>query len=206
MGSKKSLSSLISRRDPDEDEYDAATREMHEGSDRVAGILGCALVENALLAALASNLANVFDDSALFVDQNAPFSTFKQRIIAGQALGLYTSAAAKDMDIIRDIRNQFAHALLSINFLNTHIAKACDGLRLHEPRPEQTLEGREISPTRWRFESACWGLSYNLLRVAVRGQRNQVERSKLAGVALGHLKTSGFEGRPDDLLSNGVTT
>lgn len=202
MASKKSLSSLLSRHDPDDDEYDDAVREMHEGSDRVAGILGCALVENALQAAVEASLVDVFSVPALFADQNAPFNSFKQRILAGRAMGLFTAPAANDMDIIRDVRNQFAHALLSLSFENEHLQKARNGLRLYEPRPEQRLEGREVSPTRWRFESACWGLSYNLLNVAVKSQRATLQRAEADRAVLGNLVSGGLQGRPDDLLGN----
>jgi hypothetical protein len=157
----KSLAHL-SRQRPREDEIKRTVMELHAGSDRVAAIMGSALVEDSLISAIGSVLHDDSNKAALFYDQGAPFGTFKARIIAAHALGLFDSDMARDLDIIRDIRNQFAHALLSLSFENEDIAAACDRITYYEPA--DATDNREISAQRLRFETACWTFSMHLLR------------------------------------------
>ena len=169
-GRKKSLSHHLSRREPDDNELEAAVKEFTGGSDRVAAIMASALVEHHLMSAIRTALVDSFDDNALFHDQGAPFGTFKARIVAGRALGLYDKHMAEDLDTIRDIRNQFAHALLSIDFENQHLADRCMSLREHYidrdgvPVKLTTPRVREISAPRERYEHVCWSLAILLIR------------------------------------------
>lgn len=169
MGRKKSLSHHLSRRELDDAELNVAIDEFQDGSDRVAAIMGAALVESHLMDAIRTSLVDAFDMNALFHDQGAPFGTFKARIVAGRALGLYDERVAADLDIIRDIRNQFAHALLSLSFENPHIAGRCSGLGDHPvfyfdgtPINCSNAHGRNVSETRLRYEKLCWQLSLRL--------------------------------------------
>jgi hypothetical protein len=163
MTKSKSLSAHISRRDPNEEEFDAAIEEFHNGTDRVAGIMGAALVENNLIKAIKSALEDSEDLGALFHEESAPFGTFKARTVAGKALGLFGKEVADDLDLIRDIRNQFAHALLSLTFENEHIRRRCAKLTEYK---FGGLGERDISDERMRFEMACWAISLKLLKKA----------------------------------------
>lgn len=170
-GRKKSLSHHLSRREPDDTELDEAMKEFIDGTDRVAAIMGAALVENNLMGSIRYALVDAFNDNVLFHDQGAPFGTFKARIVAGRALGLYGEQVAADLDIVRDIRNQFAHALLSINFENEHLVTRCKDFGEHNvtddddsPLDFDWKPDREISETRLRYETMCWKLSIILLQ------------------------------------------
>lgn len=152
MNRKRSLSSHLSRRELESGELVVAGYEILKGSDRVAAIMGGALVETALRRAIKASLQDPDDESALFYDQGAPFGTFHARIVAGKALGLYDAALALDLDLIRDIRNQFAHALLSIDFSNPHIAAACARISDHRQPPQSN---DKLSESRHRYQDAC---------------------------------------------------
>lgn len=157
---KKSLSKHLSRREPDDKEITDALLELHAGSDRVAAIMGAALIETYLVNALEAGLSDASDRAALFHDQGAPFGTFKARIVAGKALGLFGADIAEDLDVIRDIRNQFAHALLSIDFSNAHIVEACE--RMMGGYPEVKGHGHCVGAARGRYEGACLALTLHL--------------------------------------------
>lgn len=182
MGRKKSLSHHLSRRAPDDTELDHAMKEFQEGSDRVAAIMGSALVEHHLMDAIRLSLADAFNDNVLFHDQGAPFGTFKARIVAGRALGLYGEQMANDLDILRDIRNQFAHALLSISFENPHLVGRCKEFSEHKvtdddgaPLDFDGREGRKVSETRLCYETMCWKLSIILLQKSTKLLRRKTE-------------------------------
>jgi hypothetical protein len=159
-GSAISLSSAISRHDPDNEQFDKAVAEFHAGSDRVAAIMGAALIENNLVSAISAALEDSSNRNALFYDQGAPFGTLKAKIVAGRALGLFNDKVTADLDVIREIRNQFAHSLLSIDFEHPLISAACDRLTGHQ---FHTVRDREVSKSRLLFERACWSISMGML-------------------------------------------
>jgi hypothetical protein len=191
---KKSLSGHLSRHDVQGDDFVAAVHEISNGSDRVAAIMGAALLEDGLLHALVAALEDPSDKSALFYDQGAPFGTFRARIIAGKGLGLYGEALAQDMDIVRDIRNQFAHALLSIDFANPHIVERCNEISDHRP-PDLEPPRRGVSAERLRYEDACWEIHKLLL-----DKSNTLLAAKIAKIRHS-LTPSAF-----DALHNAVTS
>jgi hypothetical protein len=160
---KRSLSSHLSRREPDEEEFGDAIAEIFASSDRVAAIMCAALVEFELISAIKCRLEDASDMSALFHSgEGSPFGTFKQKIVAGKAMGIYGKDVASDLDIIRDIRNQFAHALLKIDFDNEHIAASCASLRDYIAW-EETTE-RDVGANRIKFENTCLSIGVGLMR------------------------------------------
>jgi hypothetical protein len=194
---KKSLSRNLSRKELEADDYHATLLEIYGGSDRVAAIMSGALVEDSLAKVISAYLTDSRDQAALFYDQGAPFGTFKARIVAGKAMGLFSASVAEDMDIIRDIRNQFAHALLSIDFLNPHIVAACErmnskvGLGGIAPNP------RPISPARRHYEKVTWDISKQLRRKAVDLLKEHLRRLKLPDEEIASLQSD-----PNDVLGD----
>ena len=177
-----SLSTHISKRELDDSELEAAMKEFQAGSDRVAAIMGAALVESHLMGTIREALKEPFDDKALFHDQGAPFGTLKAKIVAGRALGLYDENIARDLDIIREIRNQFAHALMSFGFDHPMLVEYCkkfsektinDNSGKPLPFDSYTEVGPEISKTRKIFEAECWKLSIIFLQ-----RENEILRIK----------------------------
>lgn len=180
-----SLSAEISRRELDDAELDEAMKEFQAGSDRVAAIMGAALVERHLMETIKTALADAFDDSALFHDQGAPFGTFKARIIAGRALGLFDEKIARDLDLVRDIRNQFAHALMSLNFDNPLLVSRCNQFSVPsvvdeggKPLDFSNSSGNKISATRQQWETMCWKLAIILLQKATSILRERKDKMK----------------------------
>jgi hypothetical protein len=175
MNRKRSLSSKLSRHDPTDDELDASLAEFRSAHDRVAAIMGAALLENTLLGAIKICLDDDSDVGALFHDERAPFGTLMARIVAAKAFKLITPKLAEDLNTIRDIRNQFAHALLSIDFENEHVAAECEKLK-HYPDVEEGPKKRApISAPRKYYENACYTLTIHLLRKGTERQESQIK-------------------------------
>ncbi|WP_140420508.1 hypothetical protein [Novosphingobium sp. B 225] len=129
---------------------------MHMGGDRVSALIGAALVEDALVESIKAFLVYDEPKAALFYDQGAPFGTFSNRIVAARAMGLLTEREQQDLDLIRDLRNQFAHALQPIGFGDEGIQMVCDKLADYE-YPDMP-KGREVSSHRLKYEMACCGI------------------------------------------------
>lgn len=82
-----------------------------------AAILGAVLVEHELEASLRRRIPRITDEIWLtMLDEQGPYSTFSRKITAGRALGLYDDAFKTNLDIVRVIRNTFAHSKRLIDF------------------------------------------------------------------------------------------
>jgi hypothetical protein len=83
--------------------------ELERDSDRAAGIVGAVLVEESLTALLQSRL---WRDEGLIHElfrSSGPLGAFSVKINMGFLMGLYSAAARKELETIKDIRNEFAH-------------------------------------------------------------------------------------------------
>jgi hypothetical protein len=80
-------------------------------SDRGVMILAATMINDALITELGRTMPrlNCKIRGAMF-GNDGPLSTFSKRIICAEAFGLISSDVAKQMDVIRKIRNAAAHA------------------------------------------------------------------------------------------------
>lgn len=91
-------------------------------SDRACVILTVSFMDELLTLCLRSRL--VADHSAtdsLFDGANAPFSTFSSKIDLSFRLGILSNRLAKDLHLIRRIRNDFAHNIEGCDFADTRV-------------------------------------------------------------------------------------
>jgi hypothetical protein len=148
------------------EEYAVAVRAISDETDRGCAIMGCALVEEALTSLLSAALENRDEQHALFRDNSGPFNSMMQRTLAAYALGLCNRKLKDDIDIVRNIRNQFSHALRVIDFSTPEIEREVNKL------PEFILiniAGQNLPPEgspRYRFEAACDWIALTLNRKA----------------------------------------
>lgn len=175
MVSKTSLSAKLSRREPTDEEFDASLAEFQSAHDRIAAIMGAALVENTLVNAIKGCLDDDSDVGQLFYEDKAPFGTFYARIVAAKSFGLVSARLAGDLHVIRNIRNQFAHAVLCLDFKNEHIAAECEKLKRFPDWPE--LRRKRSKPRRY-YQNACYTLTVHLLKAIQK--RLEKERRALA--------------------------
>src|SRR5688572_23015419 len=86
-------------------------------SDRAAAIVAGAMLDDALLTLLRARLVPAVDrERSILEAPNAPLGTFSARIDASFQMGLVSKELARDLHIIRKIRNQFAHEPLDTTF------------------------------------------------------------------------------------------
>jgi hypothetical protein len=100
------------------DEQDALLEAVVTKMPPVAvAILGAILVEHELETSLRKKLPRKDDKTWLdMLDETGPFSTFSRKIMAGHALRIYDKKIQTNLDIVRTIRNAFAHSKRVIDF------------------------------------------------------------------------------------------
>jgi hypothetical protein len=101
----------------------AAADEIDKQTDRGAAIVAATVLDNILENLIAARLIipSPKHKKALF-GQYAPLSSFSAKIELGFALGLYDTERRASLDLIRDVRNKFAHRLEATGFDNPKIA------------------------------------------------------------------------------------
>ena len=100
------------------DQWNKNVNAFHAESDRGAALLSGSFVENHLGIFLKSKIKNSDKADALFEGAGG-LATFSQRIAIAYAFGFIGATERNDLDLIRRIRNHFAHHPLDTSF-KTH--------------------------------------------------------------------------------------
>ena len=113
------------------DDWRSIVHELQEQSDRGVAIVGMALadarIQRALLASFLPRLSKA-KQKDLF--KGGPLGSSSAKIKIAHALGLLGPRSISDLDIIRGIRNDFAHKLEITSFRQEPIADRCGRLNL----------------------------------------------------------------------------
>jgi hypothetical protein len=121
----------------------------HASSDRAAAIVGAVLVEESLTNLLRSRLGrdqNLLDQ--LF-RSSGPLGAFSVKINLGFLMGFYTGDARKELETIKNIRNEFAHRIArSFDFdrikgLANNLTMS-EKIEFHYSIPEGNQEGNQM--------------------------------------------------------------
>ena len=134
-------------------------------SDRGCALVLAANLDNRLRTLLESFFVELSTKklNAVF-EGNGCLATFSSRIKLSYALGLLGEDERHDLDIIRDIRNNFAHDESTITFTSKAVSDRCKSLRLYREMVTDH-SGFEISrnSSRTKFQivsvSLCLSLS-----------------------------------------------
>ena len=103
--------------------------EYQNESDRACAVLGAAYIDVKLDELIRASLT--VPDKALaesLSGKNGPLSSFSSRINLSYALGLITKSERDDLNLIREVRNAFAHQLHGLTFASPKVASWSKGL------------------------------------------------------------------------------
>ncbi|TWR31427.1 DUF4145 domain-containing protein [Mucilaginibacter pallidiroseus] len=100
---------------------------LNEESDRGAVLIAATMIEDLLEKVLHSFLIKGKTADRLLTGFNAPLGTFSAKIAACAAMGLITDNEHEDIEIIRKVRNDFAHTI-HMSFKTQKIVDHCSKL------------------------------------------------------------------------------
>jgi hypothetical protein len=123
----------LSRQPPTDEEANAVIKAFFnlEASPIVIAILGQAAVEHALDIILRTRFPRNDDSTwGRLTDETGPLATFASKITAGYAFKLYDEETRKNLRIVLDIRNVFAHSKRLIEFNNESIKRRLGEIEL----------------------------------------------------------------------------
>lgn len=143
-------------------------KEILHGTDRSIALVGAALVDSALLRVLTIHFVEMDEKhfNAMFFKEGAPLASFSSRIRMGHALGVYDDHLMGILDIIRRVRNAFAHSLRPIDFNHPLVIEECEGLPKAKLKDKLT---HSLKPLAENYVAICANIEGVLLD---HGKRN----------------------------------
>jgi hypothetical protein len=137
-----------------------------EGQPIAAAILGAAIVEQELEALLRRRLGCKDDDEwGRLVGEMGPLGTFYRKIAMGRTLRMYEEDVKDNLDIIRSIRNVFAHAKKIIRFDHELIVSELKKVKIPRTRKRHHQIIRELKyGPQTSYVSLCVNISIMLLK------------------------------------------
>lgn len=130
-------------------------REFQRETDRAAAVLGAAYLDSRLEALLREKFVAVPDFVAGLLTGQGGLSSFSARIGFAYAVGLISLRAAKDLHLIRRIRNDVAHQPQGLSFETPHIASRVDQFNVLQALRDESGRPIKLLPEpRRRFNGA----------------------------------------------------
>lgn len=113
-----------------DDQWKEWMEEFKSESDRACAVLGPAVLDSQLYHLLKDYFVNdPTKTEKLFEGPAGPAANFSSRINLAYALGFISPDELYDLNIIRKIRNKFAHELHGLTFSIQHISDLCRKLK-----------------------------------------------------------------------------
>jgi DNA-binding MltR family transcriptional regulator len=143
-------------------------RALTKESDRGCGLFATAYIDKALSDLLFVSLVSAKEIERDLFEGTAPLGSFSARIKMGYYLGLISSSCRRDLDILRKIRNDFAHDPDIMSFEEPAVAQRCRSLRF-------SYHAEDKSP-RLHFTAATFGV-LSLIHVATLKAKPHTEKA-----------------------------
>jgi mannitol operon repressor len=122
--------------------YNDLVDRFHDETDRAAGVLACAYLDAYLEDLLRTMWTKGKRTDDLFHGQGA-LRSLSSKIALLYALGIVDDAAARDLDLIRKIRNHFAHDIWNATFDQSPVRDMCSEIRLVATGTQELTSPRE---------------------------------------------------------------
>jgi hypothetical protein len=134
------------------------TSELQRESDRGLALVAAALLDEKLAETLSAFFCEMYKAARLLSDGNAPLASFSSRIQICYALGLIDDFEHSEIELIRKVRNEFAHARHGMSFNDARIRGLCASLTSDLPGGA----GYPAYEPRFRFTNATVVLALRL--------------------------------------------
>jgi DNA-binding MltR family transcriptional regulator len=143
-----------------------AEAELRGTSDRAAAIVGASLIELQLEQLLIQSMVKGIEPKPLF-EGFGPLSSFSAKIRIAEFFGLLPPDICADADLIRKIRNEFAHTHEQLSFEAQKITSWLAALRALAAIRQQLSEYKQ-DPEKWaQIEAKGWHRARFLFFVAI---------------------------------------
>lgn len=143
--------------------------ELNGGSERAAAIFGAAILDELLRQVLVAFMISDDKETKELTRESSVLGTYSSRIRAAYCLGLLTAEERNDLDLIRRIRNPFAHRVRPPSFEEGQIRD----LSLNLSIGKRFLNQDQWNSPRECFQATTAALAYSLSVRALQVKREQ---------------------------------
>ncbi len=179
-----------------------------EADPIAAAIMGTAIVEHELDVLLRRRIPGVDDDTwADLLSDNGPYGTFSAKIRMGHALRIYGDETRQNLDVLRAIRNAFAHTKKPIDFGHELIIVELQKIRVPRKatrsiRAMYSLAKSARVEVQKHFSIFCFCLSLELAERNVGALKAEASRARRRADRLQRaIAQSPFSGYLSDLMA-----
>jgi hypothetical protein len=144
----------------------------------VMAIIGAVYVEHELENCIRRRMPRKNEDSWLaLIDERGPLDTFSRKIAMGYALRLYEAGFKKNLDIVRAIRNAFAHSKRLIDFDHPLVVKELTGIAIPPTRKKMFSQLKTTKyPHAEIYGALCLTLGLELMKVRLKAETAKLNR------------------------------
>jgi len=107
-------------------------------SDRGSALMSAAFIDDKLGQLIESNMVDNKKARESIFDNSGALGTFSGKITIAYLMGLIPKKIHDDIQLIRKIRNDFAHNASHVTFETGHIASRCRALKTHTWTKKET--------------------------------------------------------------------
>ena len=150
-------------------------------TDRGSALIAAAWVDDALEVYLRASFRPDKKIANEILRPDGPLGSFSARIKSAYLLGIIEPTAFRDLEIVRAIRNDFAHVRQRIRFTDPSIKERCK--RLHAVKALD-LGGLSIRSPRQMFLVSAYFLSAYLLTLSETVQRPRILEEDYYGTGI----------------------
>ncbi|MDN7419533.1 MltR family transcriptional regulator [Burkholderia dolosa] len=147
-------------------DYMEFRRRLFAESDRGCALVAAAYLDDEITKLLRARMVDNKHNTDALLAQGRPIGAFSAKIRVAYAMGLIPDDVLHDINIIRDIRNKFAHLHGPLSFDDPAIKDQCGALRI-------ALRSHRKLPPKWRFVHVVTSV-YTALSIESRKPRAQV--------------------------------
>jgi len=124
--------------------------ELKKETDRGLPLVGTALIDEKLRDTLEAFFINKKTAQKLLDEPNSPIGTFSAKLNTCYALGLIDDYEYSEINLLRKVRNEFAHSKHGISFQTGKIVGLCSTLKSSLPEDSNY----PLKDSRFRFRNA----------------------------------------------------
>jgi hypothetical protein len=148
--------------------------ELYGASDRASAVLWAAVAETALTALLKAKLRTTPDEKRRLFGAEGPLGTFSSKTAIAYAISLIGPVTRRDLDLIRLLRNEFAHSRKHFGFDSEPVAAVCEQLKTPDTdgasipfgplsTASRTQTANDLKNPKTRYFSACHTVALRML-------------------------------------------
>ena len=159
---------------PKPEQWKESLEEFQAESDRGCALLGAAFLDEQLRVLLEAFLVDDPKRIGKLLSGFGPLATFEARTSLAYALGFLSDEERRDLDLLRKVRNDFAHNLHGVSFRSPEVEDRCK--ELASCNIGLLPGGADHARNRFTLAVVQLASIVALRRLSIRGERRVVHR------------------------------